>query len=43
MALSELKKKDEVKYMAINIIGNLIVNQILFYHVYSKIRNNTRN
>lgn len=36
MALSELKKKDEVKDMAINIIGYLIVNQILFYHVYSK-------
>jgi tRNA1(Val) A37 N6-methylase TrmN6 len=36
MALSELKKKDEVKDMAINIVGYLIVNQILFYHVYSK-------
>ena len=36
MALSELKKEDEVKDMAINIIGYLIVNQILFYHVYSK-------
>jgi hypothetical protein len=36
MALSELKKKDEVKDMALNLIGYLIVNQMLFYHVYGK-------
>jgi len=36
MALSELKKKDEVKDMALNLIGYLLVNQMLFYHVYAK-------
>lgn len=36
MALSELKKKDQVRDMAIDLIGYLLINQMLFYHVYAR-------
>lgn len=36
MALSELKKKDQIKNMAIDLVGYLLVNQMLFYHVYAR-------
>ena len=36
MALSELKKEDEVQDMVLNLISYLLVNQMLFYHVFSK-------
>ena len=36
MALSELKKEEEVQDMVLNLISYLLVNQMLFYHVFSK-------
>ena len=36
MTLSELKKEDEVQDMVLNLISYLLVNQMLFYHVFSK-------
>lgn len=36
LALSELKKEDEMQNMALNLISYLLVNQMLFYHVFSK-------
>ena len=36
MALSELKKKDTIENMALTLISYLLVNQILFYHIFSK-------
>ena len=32
MALSVLKKEDEVQDMVLNLISYLLVNQMLFYH-----------
>jgi len=36
MALSELKKEDEVQDMVLNLISYLLVNQMLFFHIFSK-------
>ena len=36
LALSELKKEEEIQNMALNLISYLLVNQMLFYHVFSK-------
>ena len=36
MALSELKKESEVQDMVLNLISYLLVNQMLFYHIFSK-------
>lgn len=36
LALSELKKEEEMENMALNLISYLLVNQMLFYHVFSK-------
>ena len=36
MALSELRNEDEVQNMVLNLISYLLVNQMLFYHIFSK-------
>ena len=36
LALSELKKEGEIEYITLNLISYLLVNQMLFYHVFSK-------
>lgn len=36
LALSELKKEEEIQNMTLNLISYLLVNQMLFYHVFSK-------
>ena len=36
MALSELKKEEEIQNMTLNLISYLLVNQMLFYHIFSK-------
>ncbi|MDI9615139.1 N-6 DNA methylase [Methanothermobacter sp.] len=36
LALSELKEKNELKDVALDLISYIITNQILFYHIYSK-------
>lgn len=36
LALSELKKEEEIQNMTLNLISYLLVNQMLFYHIFSK-------